>query len=149
MAPNDISVSESITGTEPDPKAERLAALRAKKAEREKAEREQGDEYELALLELEEHLIEKTKGKRGVDFAIVETLDGPIAVTLGPAVKYTEWGGSDDLSKAQTFVESCLESPSKPEFRKIAMRRPGVVYASAIALRKLYEGEKERDTGKR
>lgn len=143
-----MSEEENIT-PESDPKAERLAALRAKKAERERVDRDQGDEYELALLELEEHLIEKTKGKRGAEFAIVETLDGAIGLVLGPAVKYTEWGGSDDLTKAQAFVEACLDSPGKPEFRKIAMRRPGVVYACAIALRKLYEGEKERDAGKR
>lgn len=112
---------------------ERIAALQAKRAEREKSEKERRDAYELQVLELEEKLSENGD-VRGQQFEIIDLCDlgePPIAVRVNiPGIRaiqkaYTSSKGTD--ADADILATRCLVEPSAPTFREVIERRPLVM----------------------
>lgn len=126
----------------------KLAAARKAREDREKAEAEKAEARELEVLELEERL-EKELGPRGVDFEIVETIEGPIAVKRGEAILHQRFQSSKvDEASIDAYVRPCVVHPAKEKYLEIVGRRPGVAVRCASALATLFGVKADRDTGK-
>jgi len=127
---------------------ERLAAARKAREDRAKAEADAAVARELEVLELEDKLV-KELGPRGVEFEIVETVEGPIAVKRGEAVLHQRFQTSKvDEAAIDEYVRPCVVSPAKEKYLEIVNRRPGIAVRCASALASLYGVKSERDTGK-
>lgn len=132
--------------------ADKLAALREAKQKREEAAREAAELRELEVLELEEKFTADL-GARGVQFEIVETVEGPIVVKLGESVLHTRF--QDAVSKdkindatVDQYVFPCIVHPTKEKYREIVGRRPALALRCASALSTLFGAKDATDAGK-
>lgn len=128
---------------------ERLAAARAAKEAKTKADSEAADVRELEMLDLEAKL-EKEHGPRGKFFEILDTVEGPIAVKLGEAVLHTRFQGAKDLNEnaIHDYVFPCVVHPAKEKYLEIIGRRPGIALRCASALATLFGVKANDDAGK-
>jgi hypothetical protein len=129
---------------------EKLAAARKAKEERDAARAAKREEAELAVLELEAKY-EKELGPRGVDFEIVDTVEGPIVVKLGEAVLHTRFQSKGDkYTDADVFdyVDPCVVHPSKEKFREMIGRKPVFAVRCASALATLFGAKSDEDNSK-
>jgi hypothetical protein len=125
---------------------DKLAALRAAKAELDQKRQAEADDREVALLELELKL-EADIGPRGHDWEIVEDDghgEGPIAVQLGASVLQKRFEAELSSGKLKTsedfesYVLPCIVFPEKDKVQAIFDKRPFLITRCANALAILY-----------
>lgn len=130
---------------------ERLATLTANKEKRDAVRALEGKKRKLAELELEEKL-EQEIGARGVDFQIINTEVGLIAVKLGDFLVYKRFDAIPlDKRSAEdviAFVTPCVVVPPRPQFGELVTTRPGIAYSCALAILNMFAGKKDEATGK-
>lgn len=122
---------------------DRKAELLKRRAEREKAEEQRLEGYELEVLELEDKF--SSEGRRGQTFEILELDDigePPVVLRVNiPGIRamqkaYASSKGDD--ADQDALVVRCLAHPEPAEFRAIVARRPLVMdYALATISRLL------------
>lgn len=134
---------------------ERLAAAKAKKADRTVARSAEDEARELAILELENRLEDEGKGPRGVNFEIVDGgSEGPIAVRLGEMVLYKRFTSTMKGDKEPThedlaaYVTPCVIHPERGKFLAAIDRRPVLLMRCANALTTLFGAKDEDARGK-
>lgn len=126
----------------------KLARLREQKAVREQADKDARDLRELEILELEERFVREL-GARGAMFEVVDSVEGPVVVSLGEAVLFKRFSESKmEMEDAAQFVTPCIVFPSREKFTEIVGRRPVVLTRCATALGTLFGLKREADAGK-
>jgi hypothetical protein len=132
----------------------KLAELQTRKAAREAEREAKAKLREVEKLELEEKLAEETSGTFGIDFAIVDTVEGLIGLKLGDiptwkkfraALKNTDTPSHEAMF---AFVAKCVIHPGADVFALWADKRPGILVACTNVLVPLYRGEDVAAEGK-
>lgn len=128
----------------------KLEELRAKKSQREAASKVAIEAREIEELELEEKLIDKMNGKRGVAFEIVNTDIGVFAVRPPDYIVAKQFNaldkkGDEDVAK---FVRPCVIHPSADGFVLTLEKNGGIAWRLANAALALYGAEAEKRVGK-
>lgn len=147
----------------PQTTEEKLAAARARKAERE-AKLDQADvERELLSLELEERFEKELGGACGEKFVVVQAGHrGPVVLKLGISVQHKAFnatvdenqkrgiGGKTGLTEecCTKFVKPSVVYPEIGEWQSIVEELPGVLYRCTAALASLFDGDRDRTRGK-
>jgi len=132
----------------------RLAELRSKKAEREKARAAKAEGDELVELELEEKYSKECGGDRGVVFEILDTPDGHIVVKLGEWIDYKKFTTGKQVNGTPlpediiTFALANLVYPTREKFLAINNKFGGVAPRCANALVTMHQGRRKDEEGK-
>lgn len=149
--------------TTEDPVEAKLAALRARRAERDAAAEREEKEREILSLELEERFEKELGGRLGEKFVVVQAGHrGPIVLKLGANVLHKQFNGTiDDNQKkgyggktgiteeaCSKFVKPCVAYPDVKEFQSIVEELPGVLYRCAGQLAALYDADRAAARGK-
>lgn len=128
-------------------KTKTLAEARADKAKRDAEARAAAEARELEALEVEERL--SATGRRGHEFEIVETVDGPIAVTLGEGILHSRFQESKMTDvDLHDYVFPNVVHPSKEAYLEIVGKRPAIALRCASALATLYGAKASAEVGK-
>lgn len=130
---------------------EKVAALRARKAQREKAAEVLSTVAELQRLELEERF-EAELGPLGSAYVIVDVSDlgeGFVVLKLGEGVLWNTFKSSKmNVVDTEAFVLPNVVHPSRDEYRALAARRGFVPERCAGELATLYGVKLKADGGK-
>lgn len=150
---NESTKTETPAATTPGGPADfqaRYERALERRAEKDKAAEQARRMRLVELEELEERLERELGGPRGSKFDIVDTVEGPIAVQLGPSVLHKRFReskmGEPDV---HDFVAPCVVHPEVARFNEIASVRPGVLVDVANVLADLYAAKTEVVAGKR
>jgi putative sterol carrier protein len=135
--------------------ASRLADARARKQERQQASEQKAEALELACLELEDKLIADGLGDPGVDFVVMATSEGPLALKRGTMAAYKAFmngkrnaNGDPSLADVEAFVRAAVVVPDAPTFNAWTEKRAGLPTICAAALADLYVGSAENTSKK-
>lgn len=133
----------------------RLAAARKAKEDKEAARAAAAEARELEELELEAKLEGELGGSRGSAFEIVRTLDGLVAVKLGPAILHTKFQAAASNDKVglnertlHDYVFPNVAHPSQDAYLAMVAKRPGTAVRCADALATLYGAKASNDDAK-
>jgi hypothetical protein len=128
---------------------EKIAALRAKKADRETARAAEAKARELEALELEERF-ESELGPRGVAFELVETEVGNFVVARPDYLVAKSFLDKDERSSEDTsaFVAPCIRFPAQADYRVVTQSHGGIVHRCCLAALAMYEAKRATVSGK-
>lgn len=127
-------------------RAERAAQLRQEQADREAADKDAEEEFQLQELELVARFA-KSHGRQGVDWAMVSDARFRLAVVvkLGSDLAFRKYidavnasEGGVDATELYNFVAPCVVHPSQEEYADIARTRGFIANRCAEALSALH-----------
>ncbi len=142
-------------------KESRLDELRRLKAAREAKQRDEDDAKEVALLELEEKFSGEL-GRKGVDFDIIDTVEGPIVIKRVPMLVLKQWDDAmsalgkknPDVHLLYKFTSAGIAHPTKEEYKTMLLGdgsragAPDIATNVALALRRIHGSKLLEDMGK-
>ncbi len=126
-----------------------LEAARERAEERRKGNQAKAEERELEALNLAEELAPKF-GEQGVKFEVVCTDVGVFAVKCPDFTTAKKFNSLDKKTDEDVvaFVDPCVISPARAQYRAVSQEHGGVSWRLANAMLAMYEGSAQHRLGK-